>query len=374
MPELSSAACRRILLPVLMRTALCVLVVATTTAAHADPTDDFITAQMRSQKIPGLSLTVIKDGTIVKVQGYGLADVKNKVTATPETIYDIASVSKALLGTGLMLLVQEGVLSLDDPITKHLDDVPPSWRGITIRHLLTHTSGLVRDAPGYNQYRDQEDSEVIKTTYSLPLRFPPGEKWEYSNAGYSPLAKIITKLTGRPWTEYMAERVFKPAGMTSTYPVNTGASLPNRARGYADNDTPLKEADHRRALLPAGGFLSTVVDLAKWDALLERDSFLTEATRRQMWTAVTLNNGTTYPYGLGWELDAQGSVKGRRVVRHGGSVIGFRAEFARFVDDRLTIIVLMNLHDVDWQTIVRGVAARYLPPATAGESAQSAPN
>ena len=259
-----------------------------------------------------------------------------------------------------MLLVQEAVLNIDDPIAKHLDDLPPSWRSITIRHLLTHTSGLVRDAPGYDQYRDREDSEVIKTAYSLPLRFAPGEKWEYSNAGFSPLARIITKVTGRPWTEYLAEKIFRPAGMISTHPINTRVPLPNRARGYADNDT-LKQADQRRALLPSGGFLSTVVDLAKWDALLDSDGFLTEATRRQMWTPVTLNNGTTYPYGLGWELDGQGAVKGRRVVRHGGSVIGFRSEFARFVDDRLTIILLMNLHDVDWQTIVRGVAALHVP-------------
>ena len=315
---------------------------------------------MRSQNIPGLSLAVLKDGKIVKAQGYGLADIEGKVAATPETIYDIASVSKPLVATGVMLLVQEAVLNIDDPIAKHLDDLPPSWRSITIRHLLTHTSGLVRDAPGYEQYRDREDSEVIKTAYSLPLRFAPGDKWEYSNAGFSPLARIITKVTGRPWTEYLAEKIFRPAGMISTHPINTRVPLPNRARGYADNDT-LKQADQRRALMPSGGFLSTVVDLAKWDALLDSDGFLTEATRRQMWTPVTLNNGTTYPYGLGWELDGQGAVKGRRVVRHGGSVIGFRSEFARFVDDRLTIILLMNLHDVDWQTIVRGVVALHVP-------------
>jgi CubicO group peptidase (beta-lactamase class C family) len=285
-----------------MRTALCLLAVAFTTAAYADPTDDFVAAQMRSQNIPGISLAIIKDGKIVKVQGYGLADIEGKVAATPETIYDIASISKPLVATGVMLLVQEAALNIDDPIAKHLDDLPPSWRSITIRHLLTHTSGLVRDAPGYDQYRDREDSEVIKTAYSLPLRFAPGDKWEYSNAGFSPLARILTKVTGRPWTEYLAEKIFRPAGMISTFPINTRVPLPNRARGYADNDT-LKQADQRRALMPSGGFLSTVVDLAKWDALLDSDGFLTEATRRQMWTPVTLNNGTTYPYGLGWGLD-----------------------------------------------------------------------
>ena len=349
---------------IFLRIALCLLALASTTTAQADPTDDYIAAQMRSQNIPGLSLAIIKDGKIVKLQGYGLADVKGKVPATPETVYDIASIGKSLVATGMMLLAEERLLSVDDPITKHLDGLPQSWGGITIRHLLTHTSGVVRDSPGYDQYRDRDDSEVIKTAYSLPLRFAPGEKWEYSNAGYSPLAMIMAKVSRRPWTEYLAEKIFRRAGMISTYPLSTTVPLPNRARGYADNDTPLKEANQRRALLPAGGFLSTVVDLAKWDAWLDSDTVLSDTTRRQMWTSVTLNNGTTYPYGLGWELD--GPVLGRRVVRHGGSVIGFRSEFVRFVDDRLTIILLMNLHDVDWQTIRQGVARLHLPAAPSG--------
>jgi len=356
---------------IFLRIALCLLALASTTTAQADPTDDYIAAQMRSQNIPGLSLAIIKDGKIVKMQGYGLADVKGKVPATPETVYDIASIGKSLVATGMMLLAEEGLLSIDDPITKHLDGLPQSWGGITIRHLLTHTSGVVRDSPGYDQYRDRDDSEVIRTAYSLPLRFAPGEKWEYSNAGYSPLAMIMTKVTRRPWAEYLAEKIFRPAGMTSTYPLNTSVPLPNRARGYADNDTPLKEATQRRALMPAGGFFSTVVDLAKWDAWLDNGTFLRDTIRRQMWTSVTLNNGTTHPYGLGWELD--GPVLGRRVVRHGGSVIGFRSEFVRFVDDRLTIILLMNLHDVDWQTIRLGVARLHLPAAPSGGPAPGAP-
>jgi hypothetical protein len=147
--------------------------------------------------------------------------------------------------------------------------------------------------------------------------------------------------------------------MSLTYPTNTREPVPNRARGYADNDTPRREARAWRAFIPSGGFLSTVIDLAKWDVFL--DSFLTDATRGAMWTPVTLNDGTTHPYGLGWELESP--ITGRRVARHGGSLTGFRAEFARFIDDRVTIILLMNLDDVDWQTIVRGVAALHLPAA-----------
>jgi CubicO group peptidase (beta-lactamase class C family) len=255
--------------------------------------------------------------------------------------------------------VQDGLLSLDDPIGKHLADVPAAWRPITIRHLLTHTAGVVRDAPAFDPFNDQADAEVITSVYRLPLRFAPGEKWEYSNAGYSPIGQIVARVSGQPLIEYLAQRIFRPAGMSLTYPTNTKEPVPNRARGYADNDTPLREAREWRAFIPSGGFLSTVVDMAKWDVLL--DSVLTEASRAAMWTPVTLRDGTTYPYGLGWELESP--VKGRRVVRHGGSVVGFRAEFARFIDDRMTIILLMNLHDVDWQAIVRGVAALNLPAA-----------
>jgi CubicO group peptidase (beta-lactamase class C family) len=343
------------------RHALFVLLIVSATTAHADPTDDFITAQMRSQNIPGLSLAILKDGKIVKAQGYGFADAARKIAATPDTVYHIGSVSKPLVATAVMRLVQDGLLSLDDPIGKHLFDLPAAWGPITIRQLLTHTAGLVRDAPAFDPYKNQPDAEVLTSAYRAPLRYAPGEKWEYSNAGYSPLGLIVAKISGQPLIEFMAQKIFRQAGMSLTYPTNTKEPVPNRARGYADNDRPLKEAREWRAFIPSGGFLSTVIDLAKWDIFL--DGFLSAASRSAMWTPVTLTNGTTHPYGLGWELESP--VKGRRVARHGGSVVGFRAEFARFVDDRTTIILLMNLHDVDWQAIVRGVAALNLPSAVA---------
>ena len=135
-----------------------VLVLAATVAARADPTDDYIKAEMQRQHIPGLSLVVIKDGKIIKSAGYGLADVKLKTPATPETVYKIGSVSKQFIATGIMLLVQDGRLALDDPISKYLEGAPPAWKGITIRHLLTHTSGIVREAPGFDPAKVQSDA------------------------------------------------------------------------------------------------------------------------------------------------------------------------------------------------------------------------
>lgn len=241
---------------------------------------------------------------------------------------------------------------------KRMEATPATWRTITIRHLLTHTSGIVREAPGFNPFKIKSDADVIKSAYPLPLRFAPGEKWKYGNVSYFALAEIISKVSGRPWTEYLSEKVFRPSGMNTTYPTNTKVSILNLAHGYVDNDR-LLDADYWPALRPSGAFLSTVLDLAKWDAMLNTDRILSDSTRRQMWTPVKLNNGNSHPYGFGWEL---GSLNGRKLVHHGGGMPGFRAEFARFVDDRLTIIFLANLDDIDRESILHGVAALY-PPA-----------
>ncbi len=333
-----------------------VLLLAATVAAQADRVDDIIKAEMQGQNIPGLSLAVLKDGKVIKAAGYGLANIKHQTLATPETVYKIASVSKQFIATGIMLLIQEGRLSLDDSISQHLDGTPATWKAITIRHLLTHTSGIVRETPGFDPSKIQSDADVVKTAYRLPLRFAPGEKWEYCNTSYFALAEIIRKVSGQSWSEYLSEKVFKPSGMNATYPTNTKVALPNRAQGYVDNNKPW-EADEWLALRPSGAFLSTVLDMAKWDMMLYADKILSDSTRRQMWTPVKLNNGTTYPYGFGWQLN---SLSGRRLVHHSGGMPGFRAKFARFVDEQLTIIVLMNLDDVDVDSIVRNVAEFYL--------------
>jgi D-alanyl-D-alanine carboxypeptidase len=334
-----------------------VLLIAATLVAQADQTDDLIKAEMQKQNIPGLSLVVLKDGKLIKAAGYGLANIKLQTPATPETVYKIASVSKQFIATGIMLLIQEGRVSLDDPISKYLDGTPATWRSIKIRHLLTHTAGIVREAPGFDPFKIQSDIDIIKSAYSLPLRFAPGEKWEYGNTSYFALAEVIRKVSGQSWSEYLSEKVFRPSGMNMTHPTNTKVTFANRALGYTDNEKLLNVHDWP-ALRPSGAFLSTVLDLAKWDAVLYTDKILSDSTRRQMWTPIKLNDGTSYPYGFGWQL---GSFNGRRIIHHSGGMPGFRTKLARFVDDRLTIIVLMNLDDADVDSIVSGVAEFYLP-------------
>jgi D-alanyl-D-alanine carboxypeptidase len=335
-------------------------------AAPIDRTDEYVRAEMQRQKIPGLSLVVAKDGKIVKIAGYGVADRKSGAVASPETVYKIGSISKQFVATGIMLLVQEGKLRIDDPISKHLEGTPPSWSGITIRHLLTHTSGIQREAPAFDPWKVQPDSEVVRSAHPLPLRFPTGSKWEYCNTGYFALAEIISRVSGMAWVDYLRLKVFEPAGMRSTWPTNTTQTLVNRATGYTDDDNP-REASNWTAMRPSGAFLSTVSDLAKWEARLFTDTPLPEATRRDMWTPVTLTDGTTHPYGFGWGLEP---LNGRRQVRHGGSLPGFISEYARFVDDGVSVIVLMNTDDADVRGLARGVAALYLQEAPAATGAR----
>jgi D-alanyl-D-alanine carboxypeptidase len=335
-----------------------ILLFVATGAARADNVDDYVKAEMKRQHIPGVSVAVIKDGKVIKAEGYGLANVELNVPAKPETVYKIGSVSKQFIAAGVLLLVQDGKLSLDDKISKFLEGTPDTWREITIRHLLTHTSGIVREAPGFDPLKIQDDAEVIKTAYNLPLRFAPGEKWEYCNVGYFSLAEIIRKVSGKPWSDYLSERVFTPLEMNTTRATTMTEIIQNRANGYVWRNGKLDNAGIYFALRPSGAFLSSVLDLAKWDAALYTDKVLKQSTLSQAWAPVKLNNGATHPYGFGWELSRVG---GHKMTHHGGSLPGFRAQFARFMDDKLSVVVLTNGDNADPSLIAVGVAALYIP-------------
>jgi CubicO group peptidase (beta-lactamase class C family) len=257
-----------------------------------------------------------------------------------------------------MILIQDGKLSLDDKISKFLEGTPDTWKEITVRHLLTHTSGLVREAPGFDPLKIQDDADVIKTAYPLPLRFAPGEKWEYCNVGYFSLAEIIRKVSGKPWGDYLNERLFLPLEMNATRTTTMTEIVQNRANGYVWRDSKLQNASTYFALRPSGAFLSSVLDLAKWDAALYADKILKQSTLSQVWTPVKLNSGATHPYGFGWELS---TVGGHKLVHHGGSLPGFRAQISRFVDDKLSVVVLTNGDNADSNLIALGIAALYIP-------------
>lgn len=324
---------------------------------RADAVDDLVNAELARQQIPGLALAVMKDGKLAKSAGYGLANVEEKVPVRPETVFRIASVGKQFIATGILLLVEDGKMTLDDRLGALLDDAPPTWAPLTVRQLLSHTSGLVRESPGYLPILRQPDINVIRAAYPLPLQFTPGEKYQYSNVGYFTLAEIIRRKGGQPWPEFIAARVFRPAQLDATATTDQPPRGP-RATGYAGKEgnwTPVTDA---LALRPSGAFHSTVLDLAKWDRMLDGDTVLKPSSRKELWTRIRLNDGSTHDYGLGWAVTAKG---GRDMVRHGGSQSGFRTEYLRFPKERVTVIVLANADEAKPAVFAERVAELFLP-------------
>ena len=319
-----------------------------------DPIDSFVEQERSLLRIPGLSIALVSKGKVLKAAGYGLANLETKTPATPETVYQLASVTKQVIATCILLLEQETKLSLTDPISKHLPNTPASWEKITLRHLLTHTSGLVTDEP-LELSRTYTESDAIAAARPLPLRFAPGEKWSYCNFGYVLLGEVIRQITRQRWDEFLTARFLLPLGMSATRRHNLRTVVTNRADGYAfESDTLVNVASWSRDFA-SGGLLTTVQDLAKWDVMLRSDPLLKPETRARLFEPVILSNGKPHPYGLGWNLSGE---PGKRIAEHGGSRPGFATHFWRELDGDRAVIVLANLAGADVGRIAHGIAAR----------------
>jgi len=335
--------------------------------ARADQVDDYIRQAMQKRRIPGLALAVVKDGQVIKAQGYGVANLETETPVTPETVFELASVTKQFTATAIMILVEEGKVNVDDHISKYLENTPDSWKNITVRHLLTHTSGLPtlgKDFRSLVWTLSISTSEMYEAARKDSLGFAAGDKWDYSDEGYFLLGMIIEKVSGQPYANFLAERIFQPAGMTNTSVLNQYKVIKNRARGYTIfHDEVINIRRDTQVELPSHyGIMSTVLDMAKWDAALRSEKILKQSSLKLMWTPVKLNNGETYPYGFGWFLDEQ---HGHPIVGHTG-ITG--TEITRFVNDSLTIIVLTNLGSwgkatprVDSTGLTTKVAEFYIP-------------
>ena len=344
---------------------LLALMLVAAAPVRAQDIDDFVRGWIEKQHVPAAVIAVVKDGALMKVEGYGFADVEHRIPARPETVFKIGSLSKQFIATGIMLLVQDGRLAVDDLVSTHISGTPSTWAAITLRHLLTHTSGLPREAPGFDVNKLQSDIDVIKTAYSAAPASAAGDRYEYSNLGYFVLAEVIHRVSGKPWGDFLGERVFVPLGMAATRVTSLTDIVPNRARGYAWREGRLQNEDDWPAVRPSGGFLSSALDLAKWEMALLGDRILKEPARREMWTPVRLNDGRTFPYGFGWQLDdwpADSKVPtGVPMIRHGGSMNGFRAGYSRWPSQRLTVIVLTNLSNAPYEGLAANIAIRYAP-------------
>lgn len=328
----------------------------------ADEVDKYVLGQLAERHIPGTAVAVIKNGKIVKIKGYGLASVEFNVPVTTETVFEIGSVSKQLTAAGIMLLVEDGKVNLDEKISKYLPNTPDSWKNVSVRNLLTHTSGIksYSSLDGFELSKRMKINDFIKALSPHPLDFETGTNYVYNNSGYSLLGYIIETVSGKNYWDFMRERIFRPLGMNKTADRDLKYVIPNRATGYEWQNNSLIGRDYNLTDLGgAGAIVSTISDMAKWEAALRNDTLLKKESKLQMWTPLTFNNGKTYPYGFAFRLS---DIRGHKLVAHSGQTSGFGASLSRYVDDDVTVIALTNLGESGMGTLIaQGVAKFYIP-------------
>jgi CubicO group peptidase (beta-lactamase class C family) len=328
---------------------------------RADEVDEAMKTEVQKQKIPGASVAVIMEGRVVKAEGYGLANVELNSLATANTIYQSGSIGKQFTATLVMMLVEDGKIALDDKISKYMTDGPDTWKDITIRHLLTHTSGIKDPGARDLNYRlDYTDDQLVTLAGKSKLGFEPGEKRSYSNTGYVLLGILITKVTGKFYGDLLQERIFAPNGMETARIISEADIIPNRAAGYRLVGGQLKNQEYMSPSLNRtadGGLYFTVLDLAKWDAALNGKKLLKPENLELMWTPAKLRDGKPVPYGFGWAL---GGEPGHRIVSHGGLRQGFATHIKRYIDDHLTIVVLANRAGASPEAIIKKIEKFYL--------------
>lgn len=294
---------------------------------------------------PGMAAIVVKDGKPVLRRAIGMANIELGVPLKPDMVFRLGSITKQFTAVAILMLVNEGKVALDDEITKFLPDYPVQGQKITVEHLLTHTSGI----RSYTEMaswpplwrKDFTVAELIDLFKNEPMTFKPGEKYAYNNSGYILLGAIIEKASGKTYAEFIQQRIFTPLGMKHSYYGETEPLIPGRVAGYQVSAKGTVNAPYLSMTQPyaAGSLLSSVDDLALWNASLSTEKLLPRALLDKAWTPYKLNDGSTSGYGYGWQM---WTYRGHRVVEHGGGIHGFSTAGFSLPDDKLYVSVLTN--------------------------------
>lgn len=325
--------------------------------------DEFVVAEMEKQKIPGVAVAVFTADKPILMKGYGLANVEHPAPVTPASVFHSASVGKQFTAVAIMLLVEDGKLGLDSSIRTYFPDAPPGWQPITIRHLLTHTSGIADyfDAMGtngiapYDSRHDYAPDELRGIFYTLPLIFDAGSDFSYSNTGYALLGFLVEKVSHQFYGDLLRDRVFLPLGMSTAAVVSESDIVPGRVAGYELVDGELKNEQWYAPTnnTADGALYLSLLDYHAWDRALRERAILSDASWDEVYSAVRLNDGRLYPYGFGWNIDAS---QGAPWYHHSGGWLGFNLLVSRYLANGITIVVLSNLDLAEPAIIVDGIA------------------
>ncbi len=308
--------------------------------------DDAVTNALKENGVPSVSIAVVKDGKLTYAKAYGLADLEAHRSATTSMIYSIGSISKQFTAASILLLSEDGRLSLDDPVGRWLPELSQAQE-VTIRQVLSMTSGYQdywpQDYVMPSMMKPATPEEILKGWAQKPLDFEPGTKWQYSNTNYVVAGVIVEKLNGTSLLDLLHRRVFDPLGMKTVFDCDSSAlpqGAPTRYHRYGLGPARPAPKEGRGWMFAAGELAMTASDLAKWDISMIDRAILKPESYREMEKAELLKNGASTQYGLGVGVSL---VNGRRVLAHGGEVSGFTAQNAVYPDDRAAVIVLANM-------------------------------
>ena len=331
-----------------------------------DPMSSRVDALMHDYtgQVPGAAVLVVRDGQAIVRRGYGIADLASGTPVRPDTNFRLASVSKQFTAASILLLTRDGKLSIDDPVRRWLPALPASDDAITIRHLLTHTSGLI----DYEDLMDPADAAQIHDDGVLALLakesklyFVPGTGYRYSNSGYALLSLIVERASGQRYADFLHARIFEPLGMANTVAYENGiSSVAHRAFGHTFEDGTWSRTDQSTtsAVLGDGGIYSSIDDLQRWDAALYDERLLPRAVWQQAFTPATKTDLPDVEYGFGWRITGE-------TLWHSGETVGFRNVIVRYPQRHLTVVVLTNRNDPEPYEMAKRIAALFLDEASA---------
>lgn len=352
------------------------------TQAFADSLDTFIEREIAKRKIPGLSVAVMRGGKVIRESSYGFANLETQTRASGATVYEIGSISKQFAAEAVMLLVEDGKLNLDDPILKYLPaNAPETWRPLTVRNLLNHTSGLKdwTEVKQFSYRREYTPEEFIDLVKGFPLQFQPNENWLYSNTNLPLIGIIVERASGRSFEEFVTERIIKPLGFPSIRFKHQEDVVQNRATGYVLRNDVLKNGEpfRPRIIAASGGILSNATDMAKWWEAVMKARVVKRSSLDAMLSPTKIKDGRSVAHGFAFFTD---TFNGHKMISHFGSTVGGFGSIVRyFPQGDVTISVIGNLEDGGFgaEYITKRVADFYIPGAFAAgmkDAADITPN
>jgi CubicO group peptidase (beta-lactamase class C family) len=322
---------------------------------------------------PGITVLVARDGEVIYRTARGMANLELEVPLKPEMVFEIGSITKQFTAVSILMLMEQGKLSLDDDITKFIEDYPTHGHTITIHHLLTHISGIksLTSLEGIweKAKHDLDPMKIIDIFKNEPMDFAPGEKFLYNNSAYMLLGYIIEKASGMTYPEFLEKNIFEPLGMDNSYYGSKRKTIKNRAYGYQKQDDAFVNPQYLSMTAPyaAGSIMSTVDDLLSWNTALHNHKLVSVENLEKAFTNHTLNNGKSINYGYGWSLS---SIKGSPTYEHGGGIFGYLTKVLYLPEEKVFVATLSNRDDRGPDMINAKIAAiaigKPYPDAKAG--------